>query len=65
MYYRNKGSELTWEQFQTLAITYYSDPFACIKSMGVPVKKDDGAGNTVSMNIRKESERLKKIIREK
>ncbi len=64
IYYRNKGSELTWEQFQTLAANHYSDPFVRIKSMGVPVKKDDGAGHAVSMNIKEESERLKKIIRE-
>ncbi|WP_294263042.1 GLPGLI family protein [uncultured Chryseobacterium sp.] len=64
IYYRNKGLELTWEQFQKLAMNYYSDPFARMKSMGVPIKKDDGAGNAVSMNIREESERLKKIIRE-
>ncbi|WP_294273383.1 GLPGLI family protein [uncultured Chryseobacterium sp.] len=64
MYYRNKGSELTWEQFQTLVINHYSDPFARINSMGVPIKKDDGAGNVISLDLREESERLRKIIRE-
>lgn len=64
IYYRNKGSELTWEQFQIFAINYYSDPFARIRSMGVPVKKDDGAGHAVSVNMKQETDRLKKIIRE-
>jgi GLPGLI family protein len=64
MYYRNKGSELTWEQFQKLAINYYSDPFARMKSMGVPIKKDDGTGNGISVNIREETDRLKKVIRD-
>jgi GLPGLI family protein len=64
IYYRNKGSELTWEKFQKLALNYYSDPFARMKSMGVPVKKDDGTGNAVSLDMKLESDRLKKIIKE-
>ncbi|GEN74405.1 GLPGLI family protein [Chryseobacterium hagamense] len=64
IYYRNKGSELTWEQFQKLAINYYSDPFARMKSMGVPVKKDDGAGNAASVPMKQETDRLKKVIRD-
>ncbi len=64
IYYRNKGSELTWEQFKRLAINYYSDPFARMKSMGVPVKADDGAGNAVPMDMKRESDRLKKVIKE-
>ncbi|GAA4156197.1 hypothetical protein GCM10022217_14990 [Chryseobacterium ginsenosidimutans] len=64
VYYRNKGSELTWEQFKKLSENYYSDPFARMKSMGVPVKKDDGTGNAVSVNMKEETDKLKRIIRE-
>lgn len=64
IYYRNKGSELTWDQFQKLTISYYSDPLARIKSMGIPYKKDDGFGGMVSVDMRQESDRMKKKIRE-
>lgn len=64
LYYRNKWSELTWEQFKKLCENYYSDPFARMKSMGVPIKKDDEAGNAVCVNMKKETDRLKKTIRE-
>lgn len=64
IYYRSKGSELTWEQFKKLSENYYSDPFARMKSMGVPIKKDDGTGNGISVNMKEETDNLKKIIRE-
>jgi GLPGLI family protein len=64
VYYRSKGSELAWEQFKKLSENYYSDPFARMKPMGIPMKKDDGTGNAVSVNMKEESDKLKKIIRE-
>ncbi|MCD1117343.1 GLPGLI family protein [Chryseobacterium turcicum] len=63
IYYRNKGTELNWEQFKKLAENYYSDPYARMKSMGVPIKKDDGAGNAVSLDLKLETDRIKKVIR--
>lgn len=64
IYYRSKGSELNWEQFKKMSENYYSDPFARMKSMGVPIKKDDGTGNAVSVNMKEETDKLKKIIKE-
>lgn len=62
--YRTKGSELTWEQFEKLSENYYSDPFARLKSMGMPIKVDDGSGNGVTPDMKILSNQMKKTIRE-
>lgn len=64
IHYRSKGSELSWDQFKKLRESYYSDPLARIKSMNIPYKKDDGFGNMVSVDMKQESDRMKKVIRE-
>ena len=64
VYYRNKGLDLTWDQYKKLLENYYTDPFARIKSMGIPVKKDDGHGGMVSVDMKQESDGLRKMIRE-
>ncbi|KQM37462.1 GLPGLI family protein [Chryseobacterium sp. Leaf201] len=64
VYYRTKGSEITWEQFKKLSENYYSDPLARVKSMGVPFKINDGNGNPVSVDMKLQADRMKKIIRE-
>jgi len=64
VYYRTKGSEITWDQFKKLSENYYSDPLARVKSMGIPFKIDDGHGNPVSVDMKLQTDRMKKIIRE-
>ena len=64
IYYRNKGSELTWEQFKKLSENYYSDPLSRIKSMGAPFKVDDGKGNAVTPDMKVYTDKMKKRIRE-
>lgn len=64
IHYRSKGSELSWDQFKKLRESYYSDPLARIKSMNIPYKKDDGFGNMVPVDMKQESDRMKKVIRE-
>ncbi|MFY7844639.1 MULTISPECIES: GLPGLI family protein [Chryseobacterium] len=64
VYYRNKGSELTWEQFKKLSENYYSDPLARMKSMGLPLRVDDGKGNAVVPDMKVQSDKMKRIIRE-
>ena len=62
--YRTKSSELTWEQFEKLSENYYSDPFATLKSMGIPIKVDDGNGNGVTPDLKILSDQMKKKIKE-
>ena len=64
IYYRNKGLELNWEQFKKIASDYYSDPLARIKSTGMPFKVNDGMGNAIPADMRKETDNIKKDIRE-
>ncbi|MBD3905071.1 GLPGLI family protein [Chryseobacterium sp. Ch-15] len=64
IYYRTKGTELTWEQFIKMAENHYSDPLARIKSTNIPFKKDDGHGGMVSVNMKQESDRMKTRIKE-
>ena len=62
--YRTKGSELTWKQFEKLSENYYSDPLARLKSLGMPIKVDDGNGNGVTPDMKILSDQMKKTIRE-
>ncbi|MDQ0594458.1 GLPGLI family protein [Chryseobacterium ginsenosidimutans] len=64
VYYRNKGLELTWEQFKKLSENYYSDPLARMKSMGLPLRVDDGKGNAVVPDMKVQSDKMKRIIRD-
>jgi len=64
IYYRNRGSEITWDQLKKMSENFYTDPLAHIKSMGIPFKKDDGVGGVVAVDMKSESERMKKMIRE-
>lgn len=62
--HRSKGTELTWEQYNKMALNYYSDPFARIKSSGAPYKVEDASGQLVSPNMKLEVDKLKRQIRE-
>ncbi|EJL69324.1 GLPGLI family protein [Chryseobacterium populi] len=64
VYYRNKGSELTWEQFKKLSENYYSDPLSRIKATGAPIKVDDGKGNGVTPDMKVYTNKMKKRIKE-
>lgn len=64
IYYRTKGTEITWNQLKKMSENFYKDPLSRVKSMGIQFKKDDGLGGTVSVNMKSESERMKKMIRE-
>jgi len=64
IYYRAKGTTITWEQFQKLSLDYYSDPLARIKAMGVPIKVDDGKGNAITPNLKKKTDQMKKSIQD-
>lgn len=64
IHYRNNGSELTWEQFKRLSENYYSDPFARMKSSGLPIKVDDGNGNAVTPDMKIQTDKTKKQIKE-
>ncbi|WP_449401471.1 hypothetical protein [Chryseobacterium wanjuense] len=62
--HRSKGTELTWEQYNKMALNYYSDPFIRIKSSGAPYKVEDTNGQIVSPNMKLKVDKLKKQIRE-
>ncbi|MEY8758867.1 GLPGLI family protein [Chryseobacterium tongliaoense] len=64
VYYRNKGSELSWEQFKKLSENYYSDPLSRIKATGAPIKVDDGKGNGVTPDMKIYTDNMKKRIKE-
>lgn len=64
IYYRTKGTEITWNQLKKMSENFYTDPLSGVKSMGIQFKKDDGLGGTVSVDMKSESERMKKMIRE-
>ncbi|GAA5088852.1 hypothetical protein GCM10023210_12920 [Chryseobacterium ginsengisoli] len=64
IYYRSKGSELTWEQFKKLSENYYSDPLTRIKSMGAPIKVDDGKGNAIIPDMKLYTDKMKRRIKE-
>lgn len=64
IYYRIKGTEISWNQLKKMSENFYTDPLAHVKSMGIPFKKDDGAGGVVSVDMKSESERMKQMIRE-
>lgn len=64
IYYRIKGTEISWNQLKKMAENFYTDPLAHVKSMGIPFKKDDGTGAVVSVDMKSESERMKQMIRE-
>lgn len=64
IYYRTKGTEITWDQLKKMSENFYTDPLSRVKSMGIQFKKDDGLGGTVSVDMKSESERMKKMIRE-
>lgn len=64
IYYRKKGSEITWEQFEKFCENYYSDPLAQMKSMGVPFGKDEGSGKLVRVDMKIQADKMKKMIRE-
>jgi anionic cell wall polymer biosynthesis LytR-Cps2A-Psr (LCP) family protein len=64
IYYRIKGTEISWNQLKKMSENFYTDPLGHVKSMGIPFKKDDGAGAVVSVDMKSESERMKQMIRE-
>jgi len=63
IYYRTKGTEITWDQLKKMSENFYTDPLSRVKSMGIQFKKDDGLGGTVSVDMKSESERMRKMIR--
>jgi hypothetical protein len=48
---------------QKLSENYYSDPLPCMKSMGLPLRVDD-KGNAVVPDMKVQSDKMKRIIRE-
>ncbi len=64
IYYRTKGTEITWDQLKKMSENFYTDPLAHVKSMGIPFKKDDGVGGVVAVDMKSESERMKQMILE-
>jgi len=64
IFHRNKGKVFTWEQFNTVALNYYSDPFARMKSSGLPIKVYDGAGGAVTPDMKVQTDKTKKQIKE-
>ncbi|WBV60754.1 GLPGLI family protein [Chryseobacterium camelliae] len=62
--YRNKGIMISWTDFQKIALDYYADPFAPAKSLGIPIRVDDGQGNAIKPNMRNLIMKVQKDIRE-
>ncbi len=52
LYEMNEGTEITWDQYKKLLLTYFNDPLVSLKTSGKKVMTDDGNGGYKTIDNR-------------